>query len=143
MSVGWQALWGLPECNLKPATYVEGKGRLKRDRCIGDRFNNQGNLHRRLVSDGCKMRSLPSPARVLKGYVQMVSMPLLKVRSMGQLLGVGKAGRTHVQSQGRGWERLIAAVSPPVNLRLCPLNDPHLRHQEAVIYKEIKMGTNI
>lgn len=105
-------------------------------------FNNQGNLHRRFVSDGCKMRSLPPPARVLKDYVQMVSTPLLKVRSMGQLLRVGKAGRMHVQSQGSGWERLIAAVSPLVNLQLCPLNDPHLQHQEGV-YKEIKMGTNV
>lgn len=51
--VGSQALWGLPRCNLKLTPHIDGRERLKKEssqsRLAGDRFNNQGNLHMRLV----------------------------------------------------------------------------------------------
>lgn len=53
----------------------EGKGRPKKEavlsRSVGDRFNNQGNLHPRLGLGGLQMsRSLHPPARLLEVYIE-------------------------------------------------------------------------
>lgn len=107
-------------CNLKLALYAEGKARPKKEadhsRLIGDRFNNQRNLHTRLVLGSCNTsRSLHPSSRTLKGYTEdfmgfsHVSSPdifnstlLFKVFILETSSYCGKGGQNVIPRTGEG-----------------------------------------